>query len=198
MTSSKTSSRKAAPTKKTTRKASDAGVAQGAAVARAKTAARGIPVAKSSARKSNNVAQATKGHIVSDLSDKTLTPPSALAAGQNPSPMVVVSTDAESEEQALSKKELIDQAVQRSGIKKKDAKPVVEALLAILGEAVAEGRDLNLKPFGKLRINRSDVRSNGTVHVCRLRQPLNSFATSEDNGESGDISDRSPLAEIAG
>lgn len=115
--------------------------------------------------------QVKEGSPVSDISDQTVSPPQALAAGQEPSPVVVTSTPV-LKEPALNKRELIDEAVLRSGVKKKDAKPVVEALLAILGETVASGRDLNLRPFGKLHLNRSETRSNGTVHVCRLRQPL--------------------------
>jgi len=72
----------------------------------------------------------------------------------------------------LKKRELIDLAVERSGIKKKDAKPVVEALLAILGETLSSGRELNLQPFGKLRINRVEEKSNGRVIICKLRQSL--------------------------
>ncbi|MEW2911654.1 HU family DNA-binding protein [Leisingera sp. JC11] len=101
----------------------------------------------------------------------------------------------------LAKKELIERAVERSGVKKKDAKPVVEAVLALLGEAVAEGRELNLKPFGKLRINRSQERSNGTVFVCKLRQPpaaagAANNAAGENAGE-GQKSSKDPLAEPA-
>jgi len=50
----------------------------------------------------------------------------------------------------LRKKALIEGAVLRSGQKKRDAKPVVEAVLAILGEALERGDQLNLPPFGKL------------------------------------------------
>lgn len=77
----------------------------------------------------------------------------------------------------MKKKELVDLVVSRSGIKKKDAKPVVEAMLAVLGESIAEGRELNLQPFGKLRINRKVEKDNGRVTVCKLRQ--NSNATSD-------------------
>ncbi|WP_372572518.1 HU family DNA-binding protein [Ruegeria jejuensis] len=87
-----------------------------------------------------------------------------------PNPKVVASTPVVAGPE-LRKKELIDQVVARSGVKKKDAKPVVEALLAILGETVAEGRELNLQPFGKLKINRSEEKANGRVVICRLRQP---------------------------
>lgn len=73
-------------------------------------------------------------------------------------------------EPELKKKELVDLVVDRSGIKKKDAKPVVEAMLAVLGETIASGRELNLQPFGKLRINRAADKGNGNVIICKLRQ----------------------------
>ncbi len=85
----------------------------------------------------------------------------------------------------MKKKELIDLVVARSGIKKKDAKPVVEAMLAVLGETVSEGRELNLQPFGKLRINRTRELANGRVTVCKLRQ------------SNRDASGTTPLAETA-
>lgn len=89
-----------------------------------------------------------------------------------PLPRVVTVTDPIVSEPDLKKKELIDLVVARSGIKKKDAKPVVEAVLAVLGETIASGRELNLQPFGKLRINRSEEKPNGRVIVCKLRQSL--------------------------
>lgn len=70
----------------------------------------------------------------------------------------------------MRKKELIDAVVTRSGIRRRDAKPVVEAMLAVLGEAIADGREMNLNPFGKLRINSSRDKPNGRVTVIRLRQ----------------------------
>jgi len=97
----------------------------------------------------------------------------------------------------LGKRELVEQAVERSGVKKKDAKPVVEAVLALLGEAVAEGRELNLKPFGKLRVNRSQERSNGKVFVCKLRQPDSPASAAKENAGEGQNSSADPLAEPA-
>lgn len=85
----------------------------------------------------------------------------------------------------MKKKELVDLVVTRSGIKKKDAKPVVEAMLAVLGESIAEGRELNLQPFGKMRINRTIDKPNGRITICKLRQ---SAKTSNDT---------SPLADTA-
>lgn len=70
----------------------------------------------------------------------------------------------------MRKKELIDTVVARSGIKKKDAKPVVEAMLDVLGEALGEGRELNLHPMGKIKVKRAKELSNAKVMVARVRQ----------------------------
>ena len=99
------------------------------------------------------------------------------AAGADPS------ADAGTE---MRKKELIDLVVARSGIKKKDAKPVVEAMLAVLGQAIGDGRELNLQPLGKLRINRSVQKSNGRVVVCKLRQSLREPRAKVPLADAGD------------
>jgi len=70
----------------------------------------------------------------------------------------------------MKKKELIDKVVLRSGIKKKDAKPVVEAMLAVLGETIADERELNLQPLGKLKINRIKHVGQDRIIICRVRQ----------------------------
>lgn len=101
----------------------------------------------------------------------------------------------------LRKRELLAEAVARSGVRKKEAKPAIEAALALLGEAVAEGRGLDLPGFGKLRLNRSIQRSNGAVHVCRLRQPDggagSTAAGAKENRPGGKDSSPDPLAEPA-
>ncbi|OWU84658.1 hypothetical protein ATO6_12150 [Oceanicola sp. 22II-s10i] len=70
----------------------------------------------------------------------------------------------------LKKRELIDRVVALSGVKKKDAKLVVEATLQVMGEVIAEGRDLNVKPLGKLKVNRIKQSNGGTVMNARIRQ----------------------------
>lgn len=70
----------------------------------------------------------------------------------------------------LRKKELIDTVVKRSGVKKKDAKPVIEAMLAELGEMLADGREMALPPLGRVKINRQKPVANGRVIVLKLRQ----------------------------
>ncbi|MEN8983771.1 MAG: HU family DNA-binding protein [Planktotalea arctica] len=71
---------------------------------------------------------------------------------------------------ALKKKELIDTVTERSGIKKKDAKPVIEAMLEVLGETLAEGREMNLQPLGKIKINRTKEVQGGNVLIVKVRQ----------------------------
>ncbi|WP_291731970.1 HU family DNA-binding protein [Leisingera sp. F5] len=122
--------------------------------------------------------------------------PSAEASAA-PEPVVVAAASPVVAAPELNKKELVELAVERSGVKKKDAKPVVEAVLALLGQAVAEGRELNLKPFGKLRINRSQERSNGKVFVCKLRQPAVAKSEAAENSEEAGNSSNDPLAEAA-
>ena len=90
----------------------------------------------------------------------------------------------------LKKQELVDRVVERADIKKKLAKPVVEALLEVLGEALAvwfqvlvglrplhamgealaEGRELNLQPMGKLKYNRTRETPNARIIVAKIRQ----------------------------
>ena len=91
----------------------------------------------------------------------------------------------------LKKVELVNAVVERSGIKKRYAKPAIEAALAVLGEALAEGRPLNLKPLGKAKVQKKKDVSGGHVLTMRMRQP-NADLVSE-NSESDDT----PLAEVA-
>ena len=77
----------------------------------------------------------------------------------------------------LRKKELIERVVARSGVKKKDAKPAIEAMLAVLGEALAAGEDLNLQPLGKVMVKRTKELPNAKVMVCRIRQRKESAGT---------------------
>ena len=81
----------------------------------------------------------------------------------------------------LRKKDLIDAVLARCEVKKRDAKPVIEAMLAVLGETLAEGRGLNLEPLGKLRVNRTVDRKDRRIVVCKLRQKLQS---PEDTAEA--------------
>ncbi|QOL83128.1 hypothetical protein F3W81_06900 [Pseudooceanicola spongiae] len=88
-----------------------------------------------------------------------------------------------SESPELNKKDLIAQVVQRSGVKKKFAKPVIEALLVVLGDAIAEGRELNLQPLGKVKVTNTKSVANGKVMNTRIRQSDAARGAVESTGE---------------
>lgn len=81
---------------------------------------------------------------------------------------VVVGGAADTED--MRKPQLLDAVAKRSGVKRKDAKLVLEAALGVLGEAIAEGQEINVKPLGKLKVVRSKQMTNGRVINLRLRQ----------------------------
>lgn len=70
----------------------------------------------------------------------------------------------------LKKPEFIDRAVERTEVKKRDAKPAIEAALAVLAEALLNGEELNLPPMGKLRVVKSkDLGEGAKVMTLKLR-----------------------------
>ena len=96
---------------------------------------------------------------------------SAGASSAKVTPVVVTSSDPVVTRPEMKKKELLSLAVERSGVRQKFAKPAIEAVLAILGETIAEGRDINVQPLGKVKVQRSKDTGNGKVHITRIRQP---------------------------
>ncbi len=70
----------------------------------------------------------------------------------------------------MKKKDLIDRVVIQSGLKKKDVKPVVEAMLEVMAKSLADNEEMNIQPFGKLMIKRSKELENARVMVCKIRQ----------------------------
>ena len=85
----------------------------------------------------------------------------------------------------LKKKDFTDRAIERSGVRKSDAKIVVEATLAVLAEALAHGEELILPPLGKLKVTREKSSPRGRILLLRL--------SLEPEGQGGS----EPLAEAA-
>ena len=84
----------------------------------------------------------------------------------------------------LRKKELFELVVARSGRKKKDVKPIVEAMLAVLGDALAEQREMQLPPLGKLKVQRGKELADGRALVLKLRQKTSYTAPSTPPSEA--------------
>lgn len=147
MSMSTTKKPKAAPASKATTPSAKA--------TRKPTVAKAAPTPKS----------AVKPAPVTPITGSAPTPaPAAKPAVVNAAQSVILGPE-------LRKKELIDDVVARSGIKKKDAKPVIEAMLAAMGEALAEKRELILPPFGKLKVRREKDMPNARVLTAKIRQP---------------------------
>lgn len=69
----------------------------------------------------------------------------------------------------LKLKDFVDRAADRSGVKKKDAKPAIEAALAVLAEAIEKGEELRLPPLGKLKIAKTRDVPGGKMITLKLR-----------------------------
>lgn len=81
-----------------------------------------------------------------------------------------VAPDAAEADAPMKKKQLVERVIALSGAKKRDAKDIVEATLAALGQALAEGRSINLPPLGKLTVNRQKDLGSGEVLIVKLRR----------------------------
>ena len=68
-------------------------------------------------------------------------------------------------------KDLIDRVVASAGIKKKDAKPVIEVTLRHLGDALAAGEAMILQPLGRIRVNKTKEAASGDMLTIKLKRP---------------------------
>lgn len=67
-------------------------------------------------------------------------------------------------------KDMLDRVVERSGARKAAVRPVLDAVLAELGEALSRGDSLSLPPLGKARVSRSKSEGGAEVIVVKLRR----------------------------
>jgi nucleoid DNA-binding protein len=72
----------------------------------------------------------------------------------------------------IKKGPLLDQVVERSGVKRSDAKLVAEALFAVMAENLINEDDMQLPPLGKLKVVKSkDVGKGAKAITLKLRTP---------------------------
>jgi nucleoid DNA-binding protein len=113
----------------------------------------------------------TNTDTVEPKSTKTPSKAAAVAAAARVNPQVVTEDVPDITAPDLKNKELVDEAVTRSGIKRRDAKPSIEAAMAVLGDALAQGREVNLPGFGKVKVKR--MKTNGARRILELRMRQN-------------------------
>lgn len=177
-------------TAKTTAKATKKAVSRAAAPAKpAKVAAK--TAAKSTAKPVSKLATVSKATATRAKAVKSATraaPTPKVVAKTTPAAVAIMPANGlhglSPDSLEMKKKELIDKVVLRSGIKKKDAKPVVEAMLAVLGETLGDGRALNLQPLGKVKINRMKQVAKDRVIICKIRQSGRVISDAEKSTET--------------
>jgi len=125
------------------------------------------------------------------LSTTTTTVPAAkavvkpvVAAPTGPKATVIETVKTVVADAPIKKPELIDRVMAETGMKKKDVKPVVEAMLAVLGRALTNGEELTVPPLGKLMIKRTKEAANATIVTIKLRHP-NNFGGAGNNDTGG-------------
>lgn len=98
--------------------------------------------------------------------------------------LTVVESAPEPKGGTLKLKELVDLVAVSTGSRKPEVKPVIEATLTALGEALATGRSLAVPPLGKLRV----VKTKGPALTLKLRLadgPKAAGLALADDGEDG-------------
>lgn len=99
----------------------------------------------------------------------TATPRARKTTAPKAKPTVVTAAEPVVTGPVMRKKELIDAVVAKSGMKKRDVKPIVETMLDVLGDALRDGRELNVQPLGKIMVRRSKKLQGGSVLTTKVR-----------------------------
>jgi DNA-binding protein len=113
----------------------------------------------------DSVAEVAAADVPAEVSTETTTEVNAEASTET-------STGAAAEDVVvmLRKKDMLQRLSERTGMRKNQLKPVMEAVLAELGDALIKGESLNLPPLGKLSVNRSIAQEKADVVICKLRR----------------------------
>ena len=141
--------------------------------------------AKKAAPKTVAKASSLKGtgpEVTPKAASAPLAAPEPVAAAAKVAPVLVTTTAPALATEEMRKEHLLDEVAKRSGAKRKDVKPIVEAL----GEALGEARDINLKPLGKIKVARTKQVANGRVINLRLRQSDMVIKELEDKAEAAE------------
>jgi len=86
---------------------------------------------------------------------------------------------------ALTKKDLLEKVSAKAGVRKAQARPIVEAMLDVLGAALVRGETLKLQPMGIMKVTRQKEIEQADIVVCKLRR------------KKSQEGDNDPLAEAA-
>lgn len=87
---------------------------------------------------------------------------------------------------AVRKKEFSERVVARAGVRRSDAKAALDATLAVLAEALADGQELILPPLGRIKVTRDKAGKNNRVLVLKIALPKPDSAATEGLAEADD------------
>lgn len=91
---------------------------------------------------------------------------------------------ASAEPYVLKKPDILNKVVARTNLKKRDVKPAVEAAMAVLGDALRAGTEVNLPPLGKIRIVKSKSLDDGAaVLTLKLRLPKHAAVAKAESAD---------------
>ena len=100
-----------------------------------------------------------------------------------PAPRVVGGAADAPDGETVKKPEFIDRVIARAELKKKDAKPAIEAALAELADILANGGELNLPPMGKLKaVKIKDLGMGAQMLTLKLRTMKDGAGLGAGNG----------------
>jgi|Deesub1362A_J573_1020465.scaffolds.fasta_scaffold50311_1 hypothetical protein len=94
---------------------------------------------------------------------------------------------------AVTKRDLVARVAELAGVKRRVARPVVEAVLAELGNALSRGEELNLRPLGRASVNRVREGTKAEVLIVKLRRARADL----EGGPEGSPDGTDPLAQAA-
>lgn len=90
----------------------------------------------------------------------------------------------------VKKKDFVDRVSARSGTKKPVARNLTDVVLAVLGEALAEGETLILPPLGRVSLVRKTGKAGSEVMHLKLKR-----MTVGEGAKKGEENAEDPLAE---
>lgn len=115
-------------------------------------------------------AAATLASVKSDQQSVVVSVPKAVPniKAAETAPKAAVVSDAE----PIKKGPLLDDVVAKCGVKRSDAKLVLDAVLDVLGGYLVKGEDLQLPPLGKIKVVKTkEVGKGGKAITLKLRTP---------------------------
>lgn len=71
----------------------------------------------------------------------------------------------------LKKGEFADLVAERAGVKRSEAKALIEATMAVMSEQLAAGRSVKMPELGNMKVAKRKETPNGEMLVCRLKLP---------------------------